>query len=724
MKKVILKIDGMSCSACSNRVEKYLNKQPGVNASVNLVMAQAIINYDEDVVSLSDLDRFIEESGYKSLGVYNPKIEEKKDNRKVYLLIFGLLIVLLMFISISSMMHIDINLISMKTNPINYGICTFLLSIPLLIYGFDIIKSGIVKLLHKSPNMDSLVTIGVLSSFIYSLVNLILIILGSKDLVHHLYFESSAMIIYFIKLGRYIDKNSKEKTKEVLKDLVRITPESALIKLKNDEKEITIDEVKKGDILICKPGMKIAADGIITKGSAHFDESFITGESIPSKKNKDYEVIAGSINLDGYIEYKAVRIGKDSVISEIVRLVNEASVTKAPIARLADMISSIFVPGIMIIAFITFIVYLISGKSFDESIVTFVTVLVVACPCALGLATPLSMVVSNGKCAKDGILIKNNEILEIAKDIDTIIFDKTGTLTLGKLKVSKIYNYSDYTDKEILEIVSCLEKNSSHPISTAFKDYTSKEKVTNFENIEGIGIKGEINKKKYYAGNNKLFELLDIKYKYDSDEEKLSIEGNSILYLIQNKKVLALIGVKDLVKKEAKKTIKELFDMKKEIILLTGDNINTSRVVAKEVGIKNIIAGVMPKDKELVIKELIRDNHKVMMIGDGVNDAISLSLSTIGVSVYGSTDIASSSSDVILMKDDLNKIINLLNTSAKTIKIIKQNLFWAFMYNTVMISIAIGLFKFLGISISPMISSIFMVLSSLSVVFNSLRLRK
>lgn len=725
MKKVILKIDGMSCSACQNRVEKYLNKQDGVTASVNLVMAQALIEYDEEKVTLADLDRFVEESGYTSLGVYNEELEEKKDNTKLYLIILAIVVVLLMYVSMSHMIGLPvIQFLHMLKHPINYGIALLILTIPFIIFGFDIIKSGINKLIHKSPNMDSLVTIGVLTSFIYSLVNLILIILGNKMLVEQLYFESSAMIIYFIKLGRYIDQNAKAKTKEAIKELVQITPKSAIIKTKSGEKEVTIDEVKKGDVLICKPGMKVAVDGVIVNGETHLDEAFITGESIPSKKSKNDKVIAGSINIDGYIEYKAERIGPDSTISEIVRLVVESTNTKAPIQKLADKVSGVFVPSIFVIAILTLIVYLIIGKSFNDSIISFVTVLVVACPCALGLATPLAIVVSDGRSAKEGILIKTSEILEHANKVDTIVFDKTGTLTYGTLRISKINNYSKYKDNELLKIVAGLENNSIHPIASAFKEYyDSKIKVDKFNNISGIGVSGVINKKEIYIGNSKLFKKLNITNDKGIDEKELLENGNSIIYVIENKKIIALIGVKDIIRDNAKNVIKELKNLRKEVIMLSGDNKMAAGIIAKELGIDKVIANVLPKEKTKVIKELINHNQKVMMVGDGINDAPSLASATIGVSINGGTDIAGDSADVILMQDDLSKIVTLLNISKKTIRIIKENLFWAFIYNILMIPLAIGLLKPLGLSITPMIASISMTISSLCVVFNSLRLR-
>ncbi|MBR1718661.1 MAG: cation-translocating P-type ATPase [Bacilli bacterium] len=726
MKKVILKIDGMSCSACQNRVEKYLNKQDGVEATVNLVMAQALIHYDEAIVTLSDLDRYIEESGYKSLGIYDLKEENKKDNTLSYLIILAFIGILLMYISMSHMLKLPvIPYLHMLKKPINFGISLFILTIPFIIFGFDILKSGVLKLIHKSPNMDTLVTIGVLASFIYSLVNLVLIISGNKMMVENLYFESSAMVIYFIKLGRFIDKNSKEKTKKSIKELVQITPKSAIIKINDGEKEVTIDEVKCGDILICKPGMKIAVDGVIVDGTSHFDEAFITGESKPAKKNKNDKVIAGSINIDGYIEYKAERIGPDSTISEMVRLVVEATNTKTKIQKIADKVSGIFVPGIIAIAIITFFVYLIIGKSFNESIISFVTVLVVACPCALGLATPLAIVTSIGASSKNGILIKKGEILETTKDIDTIVFDKTGTLTNGKLSISNINNYSNYSDDKLLNIVSSIEHNSIHPIASAFiKHYDSKINVSNFKNLFGIGVSAKVDNKDYYIGNSKLLSKLNIKNSYEKDEKKLSKTGSSILYLIENSKIIALIGVKDTVRESAKYTIKKLLGMKKNVIMLSGDNVETANIIAKELGIKKVIADVLPSEKEKVLRNLKDNNHKVMMIGDGINDAPSLASSDIGVSLGGATDIAGDSADVILLQDDLSKIIILFNISKKTMRIIKQNLFWAFSYNILMIPIAIGLLKPYDIVLSPMLASLLMTVSSLTVVFNSLRLRR
>lgn len=723
MNKIDLSIGGMSCSACSSGLEKYLNKQKGiVDASVNLVLAMATIKYED--INVKDIERYIKEAGFESLGCYDLFKEKRSKNVKRNLIIFSTLVIILLYVSMARMIGFPcINYLNMEKYPLNYAVCLLILTIPFMLYGFDIFKSGYKNLIHKTPNMDTLVSIGVISSFIYSLLSTIMIIIGKEMYVHSLYFESAGVVIYFIKLGRYIDSKSKEKTKEAIKSLVQITPLKALLKTKNGEKEVTIDEVKVGDILICKPGMKFAVDGVIVDGSSHADESFITGESKPNKKNINDKVVAGSVNIDGSVLYEAKAIGRNSTISEIVRLVVDASNTKAPIARFADRVSGYFVPSIILIAIVTFISYLLLGKGINDSLVHFVNVLVVSCPCALGLATPLAIVVSEGVCAKNGILVKNSETLENSYKVDVICFDKTGTLTYGNLKVNKINNYSDYKDSELKVIISSLESKSSHPIASAFKDEKLKLKdVKNYKNIDGVGLEGKIENNKYYIGNSRLFEILSIKNEYLSDEEELTLDGNSILYVIENKKVIALVGVKDIIRVDAKNIINEL-SKDREVIMLTGDNKITASVIAKELNISNVISNVLPNEKVKEIKNLMKDKT-VMMIGDGINDAPSLATSNIGVSIGSGTDIANDSSDVILMNDNLVNIINLINISKKTIKIIKENLFWAFFYNICMIPIAIGLFSSFGINMNPMIAGLSMTLSSVTVILNTLRLKK
>lgn len=723
MNKIDLSIGGMSCSACSSGLEKYLNKQKGIiDASVNLVLAMATIKYED--ISIEDIERYIKEAGFESLGPYDLFKEKKSKNVKKNLMIFSVLVIILLYVSMAHMVGLPcISFLNMEKYPLNYALSLLVLTIPFMIYGIDIFKSGYKNLIHKTPNMDTLVSIGVISSFIYSLISTIMIIIGKEMYVHNLYFESAGVVVYFIKLGRYIDSKSKEKTKEAIKSLVQITPMRALLKTKDGEKEVTIDEVKVGDILICKPGMKFAVDGIIVDGSTHADESFITGESKPNKKNINDKVVAGSLNIDGSVLYEAKAIGKNSTISEIVRLVVDASNTKAPIARFADKVSGYFVPSIILIAVLTFIGYLLLGNGINDGLVHFVNVLVVSCPCALGLATPLAIVVSEGVCAKNGILVKNSETLENSYKVDAICFDKTGTLTYGNLKVNKVNNYSSYKESELKVIISSLESKSSHPIASAFKnDKLKLKEVKKYKNIDGVGLEGTIENNKYYIGNSRLFEILNIKNEYLSDEEKLTLEGNSILYVIENKNVIALVGVKDIIRDDAKDIISEL-SKDKEVIMLTGDNKVTAGVIAKELNINNVISNVLPSEKVKEIKKLMKDKT-VMMIGDGINDAPSLATSNIGVSIGSGTDIANDSSDVILMNDNLVNIVNLINISKKTMKIIKENLFWAFFYNICMIPIAIGLFNNFGINMNPMIAGLSMTLSSVTVILNTLRLKK
>ena len=732
MKKVVLSIDGMTCSACSNGLEKYLNKQNGIkSATVNLVMANALIEYDENILNLETLEKFVEEAGFKSLGIYNENSEKKQNkNEKVKITIFSVLAVALMYISMGHMIGLpNFSFLDMHMHPLIYAGTLLALTIAFVVYGFDIIKSGFKNLIHKAPNMDTLVAMGVITSILYSIYGMYMIAKGHHEYVENLYFESAAIVIFFIKFGRYIDGISKDKTKEAIQKLVQITPKEAVIKVNGEEKKVTIDEIKKGDIVVSKPGEKIAVDGKIITGKAHLDESFITGESKPASKTEGSKVIAGSINYDGYIEYEAEKIGKESTISEIVRLVIEATNTKAPIAKVADTVSGYFVPAVILIAIITFIAYLILGNTVSIAINVFVTILVVACPCSLGLATPLAIVVSEGVCANNGILVKKSEILENAEKTTTVVFDKTGTLTYGKLKIAHIINYSKMQEKELMQIVGSLEKKSTHPIGKAFEDYLNENKietldVKDFKDVSGYGIIGKIAENEVILGNSKILEKYDITNSHKQDEEKLAKEGNSIIYVVINNEISAIIGVNDIVRENSKEIISKLNKNKIETVMLTGDNTQTAEKIAKEIGITTVISNVTPREKTEVVKKLKVEGKYVMMCGDGINDSPALASSNIGVSVNSGTDIAMDSSDVILTRNDLNSILNLINISKKTIRNIKQNLFWAFFYNSLMIPIAMGLFSKWGITINPMIASLAMLISSLTVTLNALRLRR
>lgn len=712
MKKVILNIEGMTCSACSNGLEKYLNKQKGIkNAVVNLVMATAVVEYDEEI-TIKDINRYVEEAGFKSLG---EKQEEKNNHNFRKAIIFSALGIILMYISMGHMLNLPIpELLDGMMHPKIYATTLLLLTTVFLIWGFDIIKNGIKNIFHKMPNMDSLVGIGVLVNFIYSAYNTILIFKGQTNLVHNLYFESSAIIILFVKLGRMIDKKNKSKAVDTIKNLVTITPRNGVILRDGKEITVTINDIQKGDIVICRPGEKIAVDGIITKGRTHTDEAFITGESKPVSKDVGSRVIAGSINYDGYIEYKAENIGKDSEISHIVNMVVEATNTKAPIARLADKISGYFVPTIFVIAVISFLLNLAVVRNGTQAINALVSVLVVACPCALGLATPLAMVVAIGNCTKNGILVKSSETLEASSKIDTVVFDKTGTLTQGKLAIQ-----DKEISKENMKILQSLEEHSNHPLAKSIcENADNLYSVEEFEEISGLGIKGKIKNQVYFAGNNKF--IGDRENPYKNLEEEFSNKGESIVYLFTEKSVLGIVGLQDTIKPEMKEVINKLKQAQKQVIMLTGDNTNTANSIARELGIEKVISNVSPKEKLEKIKEL-NTNNNCLMIGDGINDSPALKTASIGVSVQNGTDITQDSADIILLNENMDSVYKILTIGDKTIKIIKQNLFWALFYNIAMVPLATGL---LPITLNPMIASLAMTLSSFTVVINSLRLKR
>ena len=731
MKKVLLKIEGMTCSACSSGLEKYLNKQDGIiAASVNLIMNNASIEYDDTKLTLEQVEKFVDKAGFSSAGIDNLEKEEKKKSNEKYKLIgISVISILILYISMSHMVGLPvIPFLDMMAHPINYAISLLILTIIVLLMGIDILKNGYKNLVHKTPNMDTLVTIGVMASFIYSIYGTVMILKGKTIYVESLYYESAAIVIFFIKIGKYVESKNRDKTKEALQQLMSITPNHAIIIRDGKEETVTLDEIQKGDIVICKPGEKIAVDGEVVEGTTHINESFITGESVPVKREKGSKVIAGSINYEGTIKYKAEKIGKESTVSEIVRLVVEATNTKAPIAKVADTISGYFVPTIIIIAIIAFAIWFMITKNIANAINIFVTILVVACPCSLGLATPLAIVIASGNASKKGILIKTSEALENAHKIKTICFDKTGTLTKGELTISKIYNYSNLKENEIIRIVASIENKSEHPIARAIVNEAKNQKieledVEEFKSIPGYGVSANINQNKYLIGNKKLMLENNITISQEQDELNLVSDGNSILFVTEGQKLIALIGVKDVLKAESKDIVQKLKKRNIKVVMLTGDNEKIAKAIANQIGVDEVIANVLPKQKAEEIKKF-KEKGLVMMCGDGINDSVSLVTADIGVSVSSGTDIAMDSSNVVLMNDNLEKIEDLISISEKTIKNIKQNLFWAFFYNICMIPIACGILEPLGVVMNPMIAAFAMTISSLTVVLNALRLKK
>ena len=716
MKNIILNVGGMTCSGCSAGLEKYLNKQDGIfSASVNLVLATVKIEYDENLLDVNKLNKFIEEAGFTSYGEeYN---KNKRKPERFVLLIYTVLTILLMYISMGNMFKITMpNIINMHSNPIIYSISLAAITFLYFIYGFDIIKTGIKNLVHKMPNMDSLIMIGVIVNYLYSLFNMILVFRGDMNGLHHLYFEASAMTILFVKIGRFIDKNNRIKATDAVKGLVSVTPKNAVKLVDGEEKTVTINEISKGDIIVCRPGEKIAGDGIVRKGRTNINEALITGESKPVHKEIGDEVIAGSINCNGYIEYEAVRMGRETNISNIVKMVVEATNSKTEIQKFVDKVSGIFVPAIFIIAVLASILNFVIIRDISIAVNVFVTVLVVACPCALGIATPLAMVVSIGKLSKNGIFIKSSESLEILKDIKNVVFDKTGTLTNGKFSIVE-KNISD----ENMLILQSIEFNSKHPIAQSICEFSNfnKIEVTNFREIEGYELQADIGNTTYYVGSSKFVKEQCINNIYENDEERFLSKGYTIVYLFNNDGVLGIVGLADTVKDGVKDLIQELKNMNKNIYMLTGDNEASAKIIANEIGIDNVESNLTPKQKLVYVSNMNDDTNSVMMVGDGINDSPSLKSAAIGVSVEGGSDISADSSDIILMNSNIGIISLLLKVGKKTNRIIKQNLFWAVFYNCLMIVIATGL---LPIHINPMIASMAMMMSSLMVVFNSLRL--
>ena len=730
MKKVLLKIGGMTCSACSSGLEKYLNKQDGIKvASVNLVMNNASVEYDDEKLTLTDVERFVDKAGFESLGIDNfEKEAKKKSGEKLRLWLISIFSVLVLYVSMAQMVGLpDIPFLSMMEHPLNYAGSLMILTAVVLGLGYDILKNGFKNLVHGTPNMDTLVTIGVLASFLYSVYGTVNVALGRMEFVHSLYFESAAVVVFFIKIGKYVEGINTDKTKEALQELMTITPNSAVIERDGKEITVSLDEIVKGDVVVCKPGEKVAVDGTVVDGVSHVNESFITGESVPVKVEAGSKVIAGSINYEGSIKYRAEKIGKESTVSEIVKMVVEATNTKAPISKVADRVSSVFVPIVIAIAVVTFVAWLVIARDFAVALNYFVTVLVVACPCSLGLATPLAIVIASGVCSRKGILVKNSECLENAHKVKTVVFDKTGTLTKGTLSFSKMFNYSDLSDDELLKVCASVEKKSEHPIARAVVEEAELrgaelDEVKSFEAISGQGVRAEASEYEVLIGNKKLMEANGISVKND-DFDELVNDGNSILFVALNGGLAGLIGVKDVVKENVADVVSALRARDIKVVMLTGDNEATAKKIAEAVGIEDVVANVMPSQKAEYVEKFKKDGL-VMMCGDGINDSVSLVKADIGVSVSSGTDIAMDSAQVVIMNDNLDRINDLIRISARTIRNIKQNLFWAFFYNVCMIPVAMGVFAGMGVKMNPMLAALAMTVSSLFVVLNALRLRR
>ena len=726
MKQIILSIEGMTCSACSNGLEKYLNKQPGVQrADVNLVLASANIEYDDSKLTVAQIEKFVAQAGFKSLGKFkliNDNNNLKKDRN--FLILFLSAALFLCFYSL----NLSFNFIKIggANNLFIYISISILLNLLFLFYGKDILISGFKNLWHRMPNMDTLVSLSVLSCFAYSLYSVWQLYQGSTN--NGFYFETVAMIIVLVKLGRYIDRLGKDKTKDAIRKLVEITPYFGIVKVADAEKKVTIDEITPGDLVVSRAGEKVAVDGEIVGGRAHFDESFLTGESQPVLKQVGSKIRAGSLNYDGYVEYRAEKIGRESTVSEIVRLVSAAAASKAPIARLADIASGYFVPLIMGLAIVTFVGHWLTGSNFAASLMTGVCVLAAACPCALGLAAPLALVVAEGKCLEKGILVKKNAVLETARHIGLIIFDKTGTLTYGKPLITDIISYGTQSEQELAQIAGSIEKKSNHPLATAFTLFLHDNnlktyRISDFKVWNGMGVAAKINDDDYLLGNAKILQLRGLKPLNQTDEIRLQKQGCSIVYLAKNQDVVGLFGVRDTVRREAPEMLDNLHRMQVQTVMLTGDNLKTAQAAATSLRLGQIIADVSPRQKIEAVRHFKTQHKIVAMCGDGINDSPALAESDIGISFSGATDVAMNAADVVLIGSDLRRVTDLMVISRHTVRIIKQNLFWAFFYNLMIIPAAMGLFERFGIVMNPMLSGLAMVLSSTLILLNTLRLK-
>ncbi|MVX62921.1 heavy metal translocating P-type ATPase [Clostridium chromiireducens] len=735
IKTYTFKVEGMTCSACSSRVERVTKKLNGVQSSiVNLATEKLTISIDEDQIGYAEIKAAVDKAGYKLVKEEEIVEEIRVDESQLLLTRFIVSLVFsvpLLVITMGHMLGMPLpHIIDSMMNPLNFATFQLILTAPVMIVGYKFYYIGIKNLLKLSPNMDSLIAIGTSAAFIYGIFGIYKIQMGETNYAMHLYFESAAVILTLITLGKYLEAISKGRTSQAIKALMGLAPKTATI-IRNDiEMTMPIEEVIVGDIILVKPGEKLPVDGEIIEGNTSVDESMLTGESIPVEKTIGSSVIGASINKTGFIKYKATKVGKDTALAQIVKLVEEAQGSKAPIAKLADIISAYFVPTVIGLALISSIAWMIAGETTIFSLTIFIAVLVIACPCALGLATPTAIMVGTGKGAENGVLIKGGEALETTHRIQTIVFDKTGTITEGKPVVTDIIT-NGMSEDDILTLAASSEKGSEHPLGEAIvkgaqdKGLELKE-IEEFNAIPGHGIEVKIEGKHILLGNKKLMLDKDINLDVLAQySDKLASEGKTPMYIAIDGILRGIVAVADTVKPSSKKAIEALHNMGIKVAMITGDNKKTADAIAVQVGIDIVLAEVLPEDKANEVKKLQVENKKVAMVGDGINDAPALAQADVGIAIGSGTDVAIESADIVLMKSDLMDVITAIKLSKATIKNIKQNLFWAFGYNVLGIPVAMGILHiFGGPLLNPMIAAAAMSLSSVSVLTNALRLRK
>lgn len=734
-------IYGMSCSACSAKIQNSVKKLDGVlNAEVNLLTNSMNVEFDDDKIDSMKIIQSVRDTGYDA-AIKGKKKEENKltheDETKSMLkrlILSFVFLIPLMYVSMGHMFNLPLfDFLEGTKNAVSFAFAQFLLCVPVLFVNNKFFTGGFKSLFMRSPNMDSLIAVGSTASLVYGIFEIFMMSYGlgngRTDIVHRyhmdLYFETAAMIPALITLGKYLETLSKGRTSEAINRLMNLSPKKAIVIRDGEEVEINAEELSVGDIVAVRPGMSVPADGTIIFGSTSVDESMLTGESVPIEKQVGDRVTTATVNKSGYIRFTAEKVGENTAFYEIIRLVEEASSKKAPISKLADKIAGVFVPVVMLIALVTFGVWKISGAAFEDALSFGICVLVISCPCALGLATPVAVMVGTGKGAENGILIKSGEALEIAHSINTVVFDKTGTITEGKPEVTDVFG-----DKEnLLPVAYALESGSEHPLAKAVCEYCEKNSAEktiaeNFEALTGLGVTGKIEGKEYVAGGYRYIKDVCPIGKYEDIYNNLSKSGKTVIFFVRENEIMGCMAIADKIKDSTYDAVTELNGMGIDTIMLTGDNELVAGEVARKAGIKTVIANVMPEGKEREIVKLKEKGKKVAMVGDGINDSPALASADVGIAIGTGTDVAIESADIVLMSSDINSVPNAIKLSRAVVKNIKENLFWAFFYNAIGIPVAAGVFyhKF-GIRLSPMLGAFAMSLSSVCVVSNALRLR-
>lgn len=736
------RIMGMHCSSCSSHIEKDVSSLNGVEkCSVNLLQESMLVEYDESKINAQEIIKCVIDAGFDAQLVQkeDAHIDHTQDElhkKKMKVTFSFVLLIPLMYLSMGPMINLaQPQILEGTANMILLVSIQAILTLCILILHKHYFINGTRLLFKRAPSMDSLIAIGAGASFLYSFYLLIMMILNASDInfihehAHNIYFESAAMIVTLISLGKYLEDQSKKKTSEAVSKLMDLSAKSVIVIRDDKEVEIESEDIIKGDIILIKPGMNIPVDGEIIEGSSSIDESSISGESILLEKEVGSTVISGTLNTNGFFKMRAEKVGNETTLAQIIQLVENANASKPQIAKLADKVSGVFVPIVISLAIIAFLIWMALGYSFSFSLSISIAILVISCPCALGLATPTAVMVGSGRAASDGILLKRSESLEILHHSDTIILDKTGTITYGKPFVENLY--SKQSEKEMIQIAASIEAQSEHPLSQAILSYAQNQNislldVSDFSAIVGRGAKGVIGNETYYVGNLKLIKENNIVlHEYEEKAIQFAKEGSIPIYIANDKEVLGLICLKDQIKPTSKDAIAKMKQLGLQVYMVTGDNKITAALIQKELGIDNVYAEALPQDKEAIIKQLQDNNHHVIMVGDGINDAPALSRANVGIAIGAGSDIALECADIVLIKNDLNDVLTAITLSHSIIKNIKQNLFWAFFYNVIGIPLAAGLFYLpFGILLNPMFGAAAMSLSSICVVLNALRLKR